>query len=435
MSKSIHPAPRSRPAVRRAAGFTLFEVTLTMLVVVMVLTGVLVLFDFNSELARAQTHVANMQQSLRVAQYDMMRYVRMTGRGPLPQTPPPGGPTADRHDLISVAVRNNVADDSHIAIGNADSPELVPGTDVLTVRGVFNSPLYQFNPTAGVFTVTDPPTEGSLIISDKTPTGIPQNLEPFREIIDRENGFKPEALIVVSPLDDALYAVVEIRQAGTGYTEESGVITQVTLAFDITGGTYSDEFNAISAGGTYPEAMTTAAFAGILEEYRYYIREEREIPGDDTSRLSPTLSRARFYPGTEVAHLEENSNLQADIADNILDLQVALGIDTATMLDDAILENDPPDADDEWLFNSTDDDATDTTKWVGLAPDLAKLFYVRINTLARTDRQDRGTEADLLGLVEDKDYSGSPGLEYNSGDQRAFRRRWMQTIVDMRNVS
>lgn len=434
MRQSTHPARRRpHPAFRPAAGFTLFEVTLTMLVVVMVLTGVLVLFDFNSQLARAQTHVANMQQSLRVAQYDMLRYVRMTGRGPLPPIPPPGGATADEHDLISVAVRNNVDPDSHIAIGNTNSPELVPGTDVLTVRGVFNSPLYQVNPTGGVFTLNgEPPSGGTLIIGDKTPTGIPHDLEPFRDILDRAES---EALLVVSPLDDFLYAVVEIDPQTSSYTEESGVITQVTIEFDITGGDYTNEFNAISAGGSYPATMTTAAFAGILEEYRYYIREMREIPGDDTSRLSPRLSRARFYPGTEVAHLADVSNFQADIADNILDLQVALGIDTATMLDDVILENDPPDADDEWLFNSAGDDATNTAKWIGLAPDLAKLFYVRVNTLARTDRQDRGTEADLLGLVEDKDYSSSPGLEYNSGDQRAFRRRWMQTIVDMRNVS
>ncbi|MDX1644091.1 MAG: PilW family protein, partial [Thermoanaerobaculia bacterium] len=333
-----------------------------------------------------------------------------------------------------VAVRNNVDPISHIAVGDTDSPEVLSGTDVLTVRGVFTNPLYQFNPTAGAYSVIgDPPTSGTLVISDKTPTGIPQNLEPFRDIIDRTE-FKPEALLVVSPLDDALYAVVKLNNSSS-YTEESGVITQVSLAFDISCGTYCNEFNAISAGGSYPSTMTTAAFAGILEEYRYYIREVREIPGDDSSRLSPRLSRARFYPGTEVAYLEDDSNFQADVADNILDLQVALGIDSAPTIDDVILESDPPDADDDWLFNSPADDSTDTDKWVGTAPDFTKLFYVRINTLARTDRQARGTEADLLDLVEDKDYSVAPGLEYNTGDQRAFRRRWMQTVIDMRNVS
>lgn len=417
----------------RSAGFTLFEVMLTMLIVVMVLTGVLVMFDFSSEIARAQTHVANMQQSLRVVQYDMMRQVRMTARGPLPQTPT-GVATADEHDVIAVAVRNNVPPSSNIAVGDTDSPEVVSGTDVLTIRGVFTNSLYQFNPTAGVYSVIgDPPASGTLIISDQTPTGIPQNLEPFREIIDREP-FKPEALLVVSPLDDAIYGVVKINN-GSSYTLESGAVTQVSLEFDISCGTYCNEFNAISAGGSYPATMTTAAFAGILEEYRYYIREAREIPGDDSSRLSPRLSKARFYPGTEIAHLEDSSNLQADVGDNILDLQVALGIDSAPTIDDVIVENDPPDADDDWLFNSTDDDSTDTAKWVGTAPDFADLFYVRINTLARTDRQDRGTEADLLGVVEDKDYSVAPGLEYNTGDQRAFRRRWMQTVIDMRNVS
>ena len=66
---------------------------------------------------------------------------------------------------------------------------------------------------------------------------------------------------------------------------------------------------------------------------------------------------------------------------------------------------------------------------------LSKLYYVRINTLVRTDRQDRGFEANLLTIVEDQDYSVAPANELNTQDQRACRRRWMQTFVDTRNIS
>ena len=57
----------------------------------------------------------------------------MAGRGGLPLGNLPDG--------AAVAVANNVADGTHV--GDATTPEVVPGSDVLTVRGVFSSPIYQ----------------------------------------------------------------------------------------------------------------------------------------------------------------------------------------------------------------------------------------------------------------------------------------------------
>ncbi len=411
----------------RSAGFTLFEITLTMLVIVMVLGGVLALFTANQDLARVQTHVANMQQSIRVAQYEMVRHVRMTGRGPLPQGALPNG--------RALAVANNVAANTHISSTDAGSPLVVEGTDVLTIRGVFNTPLYQFSPTAGVYSQDG--VDGTLVIIDRTPTGIPQNLRPIADAIDMTvDESKPEALLVVSPLDDAIYAVLEFS-AASSYTEAivDGVtqVTQVNIAFRITGGERTTEYNTLMPNGAYPPNMQTASFAGLLEEYRYYIREGRANPLDPTSQLTPSLSRARMYPGSQVPYLESAANYAADVANDIFDLQIALAIDTDG--DAQILENEPPDGDDDWLYNSASDGDTDTAKWVGVGTDpLRKLFYVRINTLARAARQDRGFEAALLTNIEDKDYTVSPGDYHNQPDQRAYRRRIIQSIVDTRNV-
>jgi len=410
----------------RSAGFSLFEVALTMLVISLVLGGVLALFNANSKLARTQTHVANLQQSVRVAQYEMVRHIRMTGRGPLPQGGLPNGG--------ALALANNVPDNTRISTVDGDSPLVVEGTDVLTIRGVFSSPLYQFNPNAGAY-VQDG-TQGPLTFTNRTPTGIPQNLRPIADSIDSflEPEGSPEALLIVSPLDDAIYAIVELDPTSS-YTEEtvSGVteVTQVNLVFNITGGRRTDAYNTLMPNGQYPPNMQTAAFAGILEEYRYYVREEWAVPGDETSQLTPSLSRARMYPGSQVPYLESAANYSADIANDIFDLQVALAIDTDG--DAQILESEPGDGNDDWLYNSTDDDPTDTIKWVGTTQ-LRKLFYVRLNTLARAARQDRGFEAELLTTIEDKDYSASPGNYHNQAAQRAFRRRIIQSIVDTRNV-
>jgi type II secretory pathway pseudopilin PulG len=419
---------RIHPRARRQAGFTLVELTMTLIVVIMVLTGVLALFDANSELARVQTHVANMNQSLRVAQYEMVRNVRMSGRGPFPQGNFPAG--------LAVAVDNNVDPNTRIK-DDDDLTRIVPDTDVLTIRGVLTNPLYQFNPTAGVYSVRPDPanaTEGTLIISNRTPTGIPQDLAPFKDLMDAEDP-QNEALLVVSPLDDALYAVVELVVGDSSYIEETvnGVttVTQVTLELKMTDGERTDEYRTLSPNGTYPPNMATAAFAGILEEYRYYIREVHETRSDTNSPLTPRLSKARVYPGTDEPHGGNNGNLRLDIADNVLDLQVALGIDTNN--DTLITESEPPDAQDDWLYNSADDDDTDTAKWVGTPPsDLRNLYYVRINTMVRTDRPDRGFLADLLTTLEDRAYATTH--EYNSDAQRAHRRRVMQSVVGTRNV-
>src|SRR4051812_12639253 len=99
-------------------GFTLIEVTVSLIVTVIVLLGVLALFDFSNKLTRVQTNISDMQQSLRVAQSDSVRLIRMAGRGGLPVGNPPDG--------FAVSVRNNVGKKvgDTLTIGDAGTPEI-----------------------------------------------------------------------------------------------------------------------------------------------------------------------------------------------------------------------------------------------------------------------------------------------------------------------
>ncbi len=192
----------------RQRGFTLVELAVSLFVTVTVLLGVLALFDFSNKLSRAQTNIADMQQSLRVAQADVTRFIRMAGRGGLPL----GYSALGVWTGWAVDVSNNVADDTHIAAGDEDTPEVIPGSDVLTVRGVFTSPLYQVNPAdATSFTLTRRrglPTSGTLRIASTTPTGIPQDLSAIRDAIKER---RHEALLLVSPKGTNVWAVVELN--------------------------------------------------------------------------------------------------------------------------------------------------------------------------------------------------------------------------------
>src|SRR5215207_11467932 len=93
----VHPGCHDpgNPGDPGEAGFSLIEMLVTLVVTALLVVGILGVFDFNNKVAHVQTQVSDMQQSLRVAQYEMVRYVRMAGRGGVP---------SDR----AVELRNNV---------------------------------------------------------------------------------------------------------------------------------------------------------------------------------------------------------------------------------------------------------------------------------------------------------------------------------------
>jgi type II secretory pathway pseudopilin PulG len=407
---------------RSQQGFTLVEVTVSLMVTVIVLLGVLALFDFSNKLSRVQTNIADMQQSLRVGQADAMRMIRMAGRGGLPAQ-------------LAVTVRDNVGSDKDVQktqkniVDDPDAPEILPGSDVLTVRGVLSSSIYQVNTAdPAAFVPPGGGVTGKIRVSSTTPTSIPQNLKALKDAVADK---RPEALLLVSARNAAVWAVVELDWATSEMTDPDLYV----LHYKIAGGN-ADKYVALSSGGAFPAALTAVAYVGILEESRFYVRREFSVRGNAATDLTPKLSRARVYPGTDVPWGGDADNLQLDIADNVFDLQVALGIDSpfggsATYVADAVngamVETANGEADD-WLYNG--EAASDQTAFQD-ADGFLRLEYIRLSTLARTDRRDRDYAAPTLVRVEDHDFTGS---SFNSDPERMYRRRVLRTVIDMRNL-
>lgn len=423
----------------REGGFTLVELTITLLALIVVLLGILSLFDFTNRLSRVQTHVSDMQHSLRVAQLEVERVVRMAGRGGLPATgqTAPGG---------AIWVANNVA--AGTTIGAAGTPEVAEGTDVLTVRGTFDTPIYQVetkDPAALTYfdvsgQVTTNPAEavsGRLLIRSESPTRIPQSLEPLREAIESET---PEALVLLNWRSPGVYAVVALNPGNSGI---AGNVA--TVAFTISGNTLANQYARLSPNGVFPAAMSSVAFVGILEEHRYYIREVDGFP--------PRLARARTLPATNIPHgpdgAANDANWALDVADNVLDLQIALGLDTPNHVPRPRPAGEPNEPlgltsiaadpvngyiseaadgeDDDWLFNGADDDRGDAV-WVNTLP-----YYVRLTFLVRTERPDAGLyQAPMLVNLEDREYPANHA--FNSAVDRRHRRRALQTVINLRNL-
>lgn len=402
---------RCRPAPGSPeAGFTLLEAVVSLAVMTVVLVGLLSLLQLNSRVAKAQVNVAEMQQSLRVAQSDIVRQVRMAGRGGLPSYRDAAGvyPGMLLPQGLAISVDNGVAVGT--TIGGDANAAVLPDTDVLTLRGVFSTTFYQVNPTSdGVVPNTG---NGFVIVRDRSPTGVPQDLGALRQAL---TDGRPEALLLVSTLDDGIQAVVQL----TGGQTVDGD-TAVRLNFT-TGGTNGPAYLNLSPGGVYPPQLTAVAAVGILEEYRYYVRDQPP---------APRLSRARLYPGTQTAYAGQAANLVADIADNVLDLQIALGIDRNP---NETIE-DARNGDDDWLFNAPADTTAPKppAEWNRRE---SPLYYVRISTLARTDRLDAGYVAPPIQAIEDNVYA-EPDAPADGASklERSYRRRVLQTVVDLRNL-
>lgn len=434
--------PRQLRQSKGQKGYSLVELIIALTVAVILLLLLFNTFQNNTQLARTQIDVADMQQSQRVVQHEMSRLIRMTGRGGLAHMVDRGNGT---RFLPALTVRNNVAAGENVVVGDASSPLVTEGTDVLTIRGVFNSPVYQLNfanPATLMLTNNGNPTtdatqatEGTLLITDPSPTGVPQDLSVFCNPNDPTG----EAMVIVSPIDEAIYAVVEISGANC-------FGGQATVTFDVSGGTNTNAFGTLYNSGlsgtpTLPSGLSNAAYAGIVDEYRFYVREP-----DPNTLPAPTLSIARLIPGTEIAH---NEGVDLDLADNILDLQIALGYDSSlgagladrngdgfTNEDDIVVTETGNGQDDDWLFNSDQDDpnaAPFIPPWdddpLSGAPPQPEIYYLRLTTLARVQVPDRTYDSLQITRIEDRDVD-----PLNQLDERRFRRQLIQTTIDLRNL-
>ena len=434
-------AARRRPT--RAAGFSLIEMLVAMVVVAIFLLGILQVFDAGSQVARVETQLSDLQQSLRASHRHITRFVRMAGRGGLALSLP-GQPVWDGP---AISVRNSAGPGGghpfrDIAYAYTDSPKVVDDTDVLTVRGGFTTPVYQIDITSlSSFTLFDEgvPTdnlaladEGVAVISDLT-NGIPQDLGPLRNAL---LAGEPEALILVSPMDERIVGVVEFdpsRSSDGGNT--------FSVGFKIQNLTYPEYSNLYDSGPgpdpVLPTGLGSAVYLGILEEYRYYVR-------DPMTGSPPKLSLARLFPGTEIAYKDDVSNLAIDLADNVLDMQVAMAFDSNQGIawtdrngggdideDDKVIYESPNGQNDDFLFNTAQDDRT-VAPWNGTTTPQPALYYLRLNLLARSQLREVKHQAPLVAGWED--VLGSRIAEWNLLENRMYHRRFQQTIIELRNL-
>jgi type II secretory pathway pseudopilin PulG len=389
----------------REAGFTLIELLITLTITVAILTVVLTAVDLNANITRVQSDVSDVQQSTRVAQRDMQRIVRMVGRGGLPRA------------QAIVATQGVVG----TQVGGKNA---LDETDVLTVRGTFTSPVFRID-------ASDPTTfskvgnEATLLIDEVTRSAFDQPLDKLHDI---EPG---EAILLIGSQGEAVYAAVSLIEitfsdVTLDVQNQSRQVERATLKLSIA----SDpdgvlQITSAPTPGDFPANLDSVAFASVLEEYQFFVREDFAIPDDPTSRPSPKLARARMLPGTDDLHPDG----VIDIADNVFDLQVAFGIDLDGngRIDDENGATPLAASADEWRWNHVDDDPDD------LAWDRS-LQHVRLTIIGQAQTGDRQYVSPAMDSIENRVYDEDPAPEAEALADRRYRRRLLQSTIDLRNL-
>ncbi len=450
--------PTKRQAAHPSdAGFSLIEMVVTLGVLAIVIMGALTLLDSGNRVTRSQTDIADLQNNHRVAQQEMVRMLGMAGIGGLAEgiDPATGGNSTVGvfpHGL-AIAVTNNVAAATHLA--GTTTPLVAEGSDILTVRGAFSTPVYFIEPQLALTLGGNGQT--TVVLQQSPEIGVTQDLEPLRqELIAAlaSTPALPEALIVRDRFNPGAFAVFELDPATTdpGAAGDASLTVGLILSSDDSDQKYADEYGRMALGTTLlqgsggtsvplPEGGITVQLPrmigtlALLEEYRFYIRQEWDVAGDASSRPKPTLSRARFYPGTDDLHPTDS----IDVSDGVLDLQIALGVDMppvdGRVADGFDAQGLAVDLDaDEVLYNHPGDNdglspTPGTRAWANLA---AQVAFARISTVVQAARPDRNFAGRDLGVIEDHDLSTSV---FNSQNNTKVRKRHLQTIVKLRNLS
>lgn len=462
-----HGAAPRRPTGRQA-GYTLIEALIALAIAVILIVAVLDLFDMNRRLARVEVHRTEMQQAVRAVHLEVASRVRVAGRGGLPQEST-AKPWPDQGVVVEVA--SNVAGaERAVAPAMAGSPLAVEGTDILTLRGVMDGPIYYgFDDTEGRSyfvlrdgsgAVTGEPEDaraGEIHLCTRSPAGFAQPIEALRAAI---RAGSEEAILLAGTGGGDAHGVVKLDPGASSLTsavcDPADPDAGVRLAFVVAGdGGRADRYHALgTAGAGLAPGLTSVAYAGLVEEYRYYVREVREDPGVAGSPLRPRLARARLYPntgepwGTDAA--TRAASVAEDVADDVLDFQVALGFDSSQgggALEDGTLPLDgepvfesDDGSDDDWLFNHPDDDpravawtrpgpASLTRPWLR-----ARLFYLRLSTVGRADYPVPQYAAEPLRRLADRTYDPSDDDDPDSQVQRRYRRWLVSTTIDLRNL-
>lgn len=506
-----HPIlPRSGQLVKATApkAFSLMETLVSFAMLVILLLAVLVIFERSARIGRDQADVAAIQQSSRIAHSELIRHIRMAGAGGLPLTwkylPKPATPAADtaiKWDSpgafptgFAVSIRTGITTEQFELPGDDSGGDhiTVPGSDVLTLRGAFSLPVYYYHPAvqSGSWGLA-PATkidERKLEIPNRMGSDFRTSIKPLIDHLTKAQADDRDVLFIVRDLmNPDAYGVLKWA-SGSGdnrlSVEDCAMNSQISGTQDgFTVGCIvvavefdpAERYAMLGLGSSLAPNAGSPSFAmpasptgsvtfphqfgsiAVLQEYRYYVRAEFEIPGDNTSRMSPILTRTEYFPSMQEIPEREDFIETVDVVDNIIDLQIAAGIDqdwSISAADHGIVTEFVVEGatdqrnEDEILFNHPDDmgepplgltrfDGMGYDKYIRWFHPKLDVYFLRLTTISQSQRPEREFVGAGLGQIEDCDRGVGftvDGKNVNYNEDRKYRRRILQSVAELRNL-
>ncbi len=305
-------------------GFSLIELLVATLIFALVFLGVLKMLDSSTKISKLESALADTQENVRYAAYHLVRIARMAGGTNLPLA---------RNDSsfqwISLQVIDNANSFTDDAGGSHDT---LDGSDVLRIRGFFESTPYFVGPGAVDL------SSGTVTIAETTTNG---KLQDFSHLPGNGKG-----LVLMGRNQ---YAIGKV----SGTPAISGTAPNRTMIITFTSGD-GGLWQSLNPNGAWVQPTFQIYRVGVLDSYNYFV--------------DPNLQLQRW----RASAANGGSGTVEPVAINIGSLQMALGLDIS---EDGILQAN------EWFFSAGNPNAPSATQ----AGDPDKLpLALRITIMGRT---------------------------------------------------
>ena len=317
-----------------ARGFSLVEMIVVVFLLALAMLGLLSVFDASARINKSEQDVADAQGAVRYGIHTMTRAIRMAGSGGL---------------FVTQAVLNK----GDAALGGITPPDVVydnvpvdtfvggvrvrPGTDMIEIRGVINTPLLGFDlatgcepcspdsgcsPCVGSATRLDVAVQTQNEHVNEDTANTPSKRVQFSVIDDYTATAAAKPMLVLVSFNDDIHTACSVNGILPLYPQVpynvGALKQQTTLVVSKTFGTvdFTDpiakEFNPETPleAGTDAHPEKNLRRAGILDDLIFFI--------DNTDSLHPALAQ-----GTR----RGNSFDVVQLADDVEDMQIAYGVD------------------------------------------------------------------------------------------------------------
>jgi len=467
---TTHPtAPRASRS-SSMSGFTLVEMIVVTLLLLIAMVGLLAVFDASARINKNETDVADAQGSVRYGIYQMTRAIRMAGAGGLYVTQ--SVLNHNDRELPGIAPASASYDNvTNVTVTDTTGKvwQVRRGTDMIEVRGALFSPLMGFVEEAGCAPCTGSqplnvkPITGNAFVGqflNNDPTIRPQfaaidaytagvtNTTPMLVIVQDSKG----ELHTCGDSGDPNHPTVGLQRypqapynVGT-ISRPTDLVANNTFRNVDFGGTLGPRFNVelpSLSPGKDAGVINEIKRAGILDDVIYFVTTD---PATDPTAIHPFLAQGiRRGNAFEVTRL----------ADDVEDMQVAYGIDgdgdgsvTRQITGGCDPAGNPNDQDptfsqtagcDEWTPNAVGEGAVDDAQFQqqdpfdpahsGAAIHCPRLHAVMISLLAKARDSDPG-------------YTGPSSQGYKIMNSTAtpitpgnYRRRIQTLKINLRNFA